>query len=139
MNKYAILCVDDEEIILTSLESLLSKNFGEHCTIELAQSGEEGLEIIEEFIEENIELVVIISDWLMPGMKGDEFLEKAHEICPNVFKVILSGYADKTSVQSIKDKEVLSAFINKPWESKELSNLVTDILKKQGCNLEDGE
>jgi hypothetical protein len=37
------------------------------------------MEIIEEFQEDEIDIVVIVSDWLMPGIKGDEFLINVHK------------------------------------------------------------
>jgi YesN/AraC family two-component response regulator len=135
MDNCVILCVDDEEIILNSLESLLTERFGESCLVELAQSADEGLEIIEEFKENNGKLVVIVSDWLMPGMKGDEFLIKAHGICPNVEKIMLSGHAEPTSVQKAIDEANLNKFISKPWDSNELIESIIDGLKKYGCKI----
>jgi signal transduction histidine kinase len=41
---------------------------------ELAESVEEAWEVIEELYEEGIRIIIVISDWLMPGIKGDEFL-----------------------------------------------------------------
>lgn len=133
MSKFAILCVDDEEIILRSLESLLDENFGEYCLIELSQSAKEGLEIIEDFMKDGIEVVVIISDWLMPGIKGDEFLIKVHEICPTMEKIMLSGQADEHAIQKAKNAQALDQFVSKPWDRLKLLNLIRDALKKQGC------
>ena len=50
--KPVILCVDDEKIVLDSLKSQLKKEFGDF-DLEIAESGEEALEIIEEFIGGN--------------------------------------------------------------------------------------
>ena len=133
MCKPAILCVDDEEIILTSLESLLDENFGEYCNIELAQSAEEGLEILEEFMDDEVSIVVIISDWLMPGMKGDEFLIRVNKVCPNMEKIMLSGHADQNSVKRAEDENALDVFIHKPWDSTNLLKHISNGLKKHGC------
>ncbi len=135
MNKYAILCVDDEEIILTSLESLLNKHFGNYCDVELAQSAEDGLEIIQEFMEEDIEVVVILSDWLMPGMKGDEFLIKAEKLCPGMEKIMLSGHADEEAVKRAEDENALDIFVHKPWESDKLIKIISNGLRKHGCQV----
>ena len=133
MCKPAILCVDDEDIILTSLESLLDDNFGEYCTIELAQSAEEGLEIVKEFMDDDVSIVVIISDWLMPGMKGDEFLIKVNELCPSMEKIMLSGHADENAVKRAEDANALDVFIHKPWDTTKLLKYISDGLKKHGC------
>ena len=70
----AILCIDDETIILDSLREQLEKNFGEDFIYETAESAEEAFEIIDELEEDGIEIAIIVCDWLMPGMKGDKFL-----------------------------------------------------------------
>jgi DNA-binding NtrC family response regulator len=41
---------------------------------------------------------VIVSDWLMPGMKGDDFLVEAHKRVPTVVKIMLSGQAEQAAV-----------------------------------------
>ena len=82
MVKPIILCIDDEKTILQSLRSQLRRQFGSKFSYEFAESAEEGLEVIEELSLEGAanDLQVIISDWLMPGMKGDEFLMKIHKL-----------------------------------------------------------
>ena len=71
-----IVCVDDEKIVLDSLNSQLTRNFGKNFNYEFAESAKEALEIIEELHKADDEMIyVVISDWLMPGMKGDELLE----------------------------------------------------------------
>ncbi|MCK5877145.1 MAG: response regulator, partial [Candidatus Marithrix sp.] len=87
MAEQVILCVDDEEIILNSLEMQLKEQLGEKYIYEFAESAEDALEIIEELATENIEILVIVSDWSMPGLKGDEFLIKVHEKFPKIIKV----------------------------------------------------
>lgn len=73
MTKKAILCVDDEKIILDSLKEQIENRMGAGYIYETAENAEEGLEVIEELIEEGAEVLIIVSDWLMPGIKGDEF------------------------------------------------------------------
>ena len=98
MSKPVILCVDDEKIVLDSLKSQLKKSFGSDFEIEIAESGEEALEIIEEFIEDEIDLPVIISDQIMPGMKGDELLIEVNTLLPDTLKILLTGQASADAV-----------------------------------------
>jgi DNA-binding NtrC family response regulator len=133
MGRFAILCVDDEEIILRSLESQLEDAFGHYCEIELAQSAEEGLEIIDEFVEAGVEIVVIISDWLMPGMKGDEFLIQAHGLCPGIEKIMLSGHADEGAIKNARERQALDCFVHKPWDNAKLLDLIAVAMRKHGC------
>jgi CheY-like chemotaxis protein len=120
MAEQIILCVDDEEIVLNSLEMQLKEQFGEKYIYEFAENAEDALEIIEELNEENIEVLVIVSDWLMPGLKGDEFLIKVHQKFPNIVKVLLTGQADKEAVKRAKAQANLHKCIHKPWKTSEL-------------------
>ena len=76
MNKQAIICIDDEAIVLDALTEQLQNEFGEQYVIEVAENGDEAMEIVEEYIHNSIDIPVVIADFIMPGMKGDELLEK---------------------------------------------------------------
>jgi len=120
MAEQVILCVDDEEIVLNSLEMQLKDQLGEKYLYEFAENAEDALEIIEELVAENIQILVIVSDWLMPGLKGDEFLIKVHQKFPNIVKVLLTGQADKEAVERARAKANLHRCIHKPWKTSEL-------------------
>lgn len=124
MKQMAILCVDDEHIILTSLELQLKKHFGEQFIYEFAESAEEGMEIINEFIQNGIEVVLIVSDWLMPGIKGDEFLINVHEEHPEVVKVMLTGQADPEAIERTRTQANLLCCLSKPWAEEELKEAI---------------
>ena len=64
----------DEKIILTSLRDQLENYFGDRYLYEFAESADEALEVIGELHLQALEILIIVSDWLMPGMNGDEFL-----------------------------------------------------------------
>ncbi|MEG3924604.1 response regulator [Microcoleus sp. D3_18a_C4] len=120
MSKPAILCVDDELGVLESLEIELQQAFNGKYLCEFAESAAEALEIIEELYEAEVKILVIVSDWLMPGMKGDELLIKIHHKYPQIVKVMLTGQADKEAIERAKNQANLHAFIQKPWQSQEL-------------------
>jgi CheY-like chemotaxis protein len=124
MSEKVILCVDDEEIVLNSLEMQLKDQFGDQYLYEFAESAEDALEIIDELHEEGTEVLVIVSDWLMPGIKGDEFLIKVHDKFPNIIKVLLTGQADEQAVERAKHEANLHRCIHKPWETTELINTI---------------
>lgn len=126
----AILCVDDEEYVLRSLSQDLSFEFDKEYIIEIAQNAEDALEILDELKEDGVEVVVIISDWLMPGMKGDEFLIEAHKKFPKVIKILLTGQADKEAIQNAKENADLKMAFSKPWDSKELVTKIKEELAK---------
>ncbi|MDF1875718.1 response regulator [Sulfurimonas sp. SAG-AH-194-I05] len=125
----AILCVDDERMILDSLKSQLNRAFDGKYLIEITESADEALEILEEFIEDKIESVVIVSDWMMPGMKGDEFLIKALEILPSVSNILLTGQADNDAIENAKNNANLHKLIFKPWDVDELVDAIQTGMK----------
>lgn len=121
-----IICVDDEKIVLDSLSTQLSRNLGDQFNYEFAQSAEEALEVIEEILEEtnNERIYVVISDWLMPGMKGDEFLDKVKEKLNGVKTILLTGHMDNSVVEKVNSEKSTIHCIHKPWNEKDLLNII---------------
>jgi serine phosphatase RsbU (regulator of sigma subunit) len=120
MSKPVILCVDDEKMVLNSLKFQLKKAFEKEYEIEVAESGEEALEIIEELLEDRIDLPLVISDQIMPTMKGDQFLIELHQKLPATRKIMLTGQADTEAVGRALNKAKLYRFMSKPWDAQDL-------------------
>ena len=130
MSKLAILCIDDEKIVLDSLRDQLKNNFKDSVILEFAESASEGIEILNEFKEDGILVKVIISDWNMPGMTGDEFFLNIAVDFPDSKKILLSGEPDPNVIHKAKSKEFISILIQKPWDSKFLIGVVKDYLNE---------
>lgn len=128
-NKKLILCLDDEKIILDSLRMQLKNELPDDYIFEFSQDGEDGLSIIDEYYEEGIGVVVIVSDWLMPGMRGDEFLVRVHQKYPSIVKVMLTGQADEAAIERAYKEANLFKLLRKPWEKEELVKTINDGLK----------
>ena len=129
MSKPVILCVDDERMILDNLEEQISGRLGADFDVELAESGHEGLEIIQELNEEKRNIALVISDQLMPGMKGDEFLIQVHSFLPQTLKILLTGQASLDSVRRTINQARLYRYIAKPWEENDLLLTVEEACK----------
>ncbi len=132
MSKLAILCVDDEKIVLDSLQEQLDVTFGDKFQYEIAESVEEAWEVIDDLVGEGFEMVLVISDWLMPRVKGDEFLIDVHEKYPSTVTIMLTGQADPEAVQNAYDNANLYAYIRKPWREEELIAQVKKALVQLG-------
>lgn len=130
MSKPAILCVDDEVAVLESLEIELQQAFNGKYIYEFAESAAEALEIIGEICEDEVNILVIVSDWLMPGMKGDELLITIHQKYPQIVTVMLTGQADTAAIERTKNQANLHAFIQKPWHNQELIESIKSGLAK---------
>lgn len=116
-----IVFVDDESSILEAARHQLRDHLGGHFDIETAVSGAEALELIEEFIEDGIEVPVIISDEIMPEMRGHEFLAEAHKRLPDTRKVLMTGQAGVDAVVAAVNAAELFHYIAKPWSKVDLT------------------
>ena len=130
MVKEAILCVDDERMILTSLRDQLTNHFGNDYIYEFAESANEAWEVIEELDEEGIAIKIVVSDWLMPQMKGDEFLIEVHQQFPNIVKVMLTGQASAEAIERTRQQANLHRYLAKPWSESTFIEIIESALEK---------
>ena len=120
-NKVAILRIDDEQIILNSLENeLMDNDYLQDYIIEFAEDADEVMELLEEFQSENIDLALVICDYIMPKMKGDELLIKIHKFYPKAKKIMLTGQANIEGITNSINNANLYRYISKPWEKEDL-------------------
>ena len=130
MIKKVIICIDDEKVILTSLKSQLKKCFGNQFIYEIAENAKEGFELIEEHANLGNRILIIISDWLMPEMKGDEFFVEINKTYPKIIKILLTGQADNKAIaRAYKDAGIYGC-IPKPWNEDDLKNIIESALNK---------
>ena len=119
-----IVIVDDEEIVLTSLSSFLTLET--EYNVETFESPVKALEHIK---SDGCNLV--ISDYLMPGMNGIEFLSEVRKIKPQIPRIILTGYADKENAIKAINEVGLYQYIEKPWNNEDLLIILRNGLEKQ--------
>ena len=129
-NKLATLCVDDGLVILMSLTEQIRSHFGKRFSYETALNGKEALEVLDELFREGIRTIVIVSDWLMSGMKGDELLVQIHKRFPDTIKVLLTGQADSEAIERAKRDANIDSYLQKPWSRVELLQVLELGLQK---------
>lgn len=130
MSKPAIICVDDERMVLVSLRDQLQRHLGRDYYLEIAQSGDEAIEIFQDLIEEQTEVPLIICDHIMPGMKGDQLLAEIHQRYPNTLSILLTGHANAKAVGNAVNNANLYRYIAKPWDEIDLCMSVTEALRR---------
>ncbi len=130
MKKPIIICVDDEPLVLQSLKLQIENNFGTSYVVELAESADEALELVNEIMLEKKELPLIIADHIMPGMQGDELLICIHDLIPATIKIMLTGQADAIAVGNAINKANLYRYIAKPWSVEELVFSIREAMSK---------
>lgn len=86
--KTRILFVDDESLALQGLQRLL-RQMRTDWDMAFADSASRALELMRHSPFD------VVTDMLMPGMNGAEFLNEARKHYPHTIRLILSGHADK--------------------------------------------
>lgn len=121
--KAKILVIDDDkdirEIIKLLLEALGYKIF----------TAENGSDAIDIFKEKNNEIDLVLLDMMIPEMDSEQIFLALKKIKPDVKTVLSSGYKKNSKAEKIIDKGVLG-FIQKPYHLDELSNVISDVIKK---------
>ncbi len=106
--KKVILCIDDDQSVL-ECESEFLENFG--YTVLMAPSGSEGLKLASKGFFD-----VVIVDYCMPEMSGQEVAIKMRELSPQTKIIMLSGATDipedvLTSVDVFVPKDHLASWL----------------------------
>jgi CheY-like chemotaxis protein len=102
-----VLIVDDEELILTLGETVLS-TFG--YRVLTASSGARALRIFE---EATAPIDLMVTDLVMPGMSGRELSEQVRQVSPQTRILCSSGYVRPNQTDD-------SLYLQKPFTSQQL-------------------
>ena len=122
--KGQLVIVDDEEMVLTSINSFLMLET--EYDVATFTSATEAFT----FVQQN-DVDLVISDYLMPEMDGISFLAKIRDIKPEIPRIILTGYADKENAIKAINEVGLFQYIEKPWDNNDLRIIIRNGLEKK--------
>jgi signal transduction histidine kinase len=111
-----VLVVDDENVLLTMAETVLSE-YG-YCVL-TANSGHKALAILS---RGDVQVDLVITDLVMPTMGGRELIERVRRLAPATRIMCTSGYVLPA------DKQTGTPYLQKPFTSRELLTKVKQIL-----------
>jgi len=122
VNKFCILLVDDEDMVL-SLGRIILERRGYKVLV--AHSGAEAVVVCREF---GSPLDCAIIDFTMPDMNGRETLLEIRKRYPGLPAIISSGYSDEEIVRAMAGLE-FSGIIHKPYRQETLIAVLLQALQ----------
>jgi CheY-like chemotaxis protein len=115
-----VLVVDDDPAVRELVAAFLTD---EHVHVVHAGSGEEALALTD---HDDASVDVVVSDVELPGICGYETVNRLLERFPRLRPIIISGAADGAGRHRRSGER--SAFLGKPFERRELLQLVSAAL-----------
>ncbi len=125
-DKQTIVIVDDEQPILTELKILLGRTYNIHTFV--------NPEEVEPFVDQN-KVDMIISDEMMPEMRGSALLAVIHEKHPDICNIVLSGQAEKDDIVRAVNEGHIFSFLYKPVERQQLLHVIQNGLENRNMKL----
>ncbi len=125
-----VVCVDDNPEVLQALRRQLRLGLEVSARVEVANDPVQALARLEALAPRPDEAVLILSDWLMPGMRGEELVRAIEARWGGLPTVVLSGHITAESTKALEAMPQVAAILRKPWSSEELLSLVTALLAR---------
>jgi signal transduction histidine kinase/FixJ family two-component response regulator len=130
-----VLCVDDDEDFLKSLEGFLPRlvpdpDQGIRYQFLYVSDPRQALKDLDELVRDGETVAMFITDHQMPTMKGLEFLSEARRRVPDSHRVLLTGHAGiESAIEAINEK-LLDKYITKPiYDENEFSLNIRHLLQ----------
>ena len=131
--RYAVVCVDDDPMILQVLSFQLDKILdSKSVLVEFYTNPNEALIDIDILLNEEIDVIFVLVDYQMPEMTGAELIRKLKSKHKNLNCLMLSGQANSIQVSDLEKDNLLEQFIEKPWGEAELKDAVMKLTRKKG-------
>ena len=122
-----LLIVEDEQTLRESLKRVFMREGYEVDTINNAESALKFLE--EKFYD------LIISDIILPGINGIEFLRKCKEQNPDQIVIIMTAYASlETAVEALRSGAY--DYVMKPVLHEEIKKIISNALRERSLKNE---
>jgi len=119
-----VLLVDDEQLIIDVGTEILKSLGYEVLT---ARSGKEALDI---YSNNRDRIDIVLLDLVMPGMSGGDTFAGLKEMNPDVRVLLSSGYSINGQASFLL-KKGCNGFIQKPYNMKDLSQKIHEILTRE--------
>jgi len=141
MEKLYIVCVEDQREVLNIVSEQLSV-FEDYLTLEECESADEAEDLIDEIDSNGDFVAIVISDHVMPGKSGVDFLIGIKEDgrFKSTKKILLTGQATHVDTILAINQAGVDNYVEKPWEAADLrekvSTLLTEFIIEKGLDYE---
>ncbi|MGI6085370.1 MAG: LytTR family transcriptional regulator DNA-binding domain-containing protein [Acetivibrionales bacterium] len=121
--KPRVLIVDDEKYIVNALiRALIDEEFEIYSTTD----SNKAIKLID-----SINFDIILCDQKMDGQQGIDILDYCRRISPDTIRILITGYADINVMADAINKCHIHYYISKPWNNKELVNIINKNLSNK--------
>ena len=120
VKRVSVLYVDDEVINLNAFKATYRRQFDVYTAV----SAEEGRVVLE-----TNQIDVVLSDHLMPGVKGIDFLKSIVLDHPRPIRMLLTAFTNPEAIKDALSKSYIHHCIYKPWDSNALAQLIKNVVR----------
>jgi CheY-like chemotaxis protein len=117
--KFRVLVVDDEPSVCKAIKLLLEHEGHEVCTVE---SGEAALALLGQQMFD-----VVMTDFCMPGMKGDELVARVKQLHPSKPIIMSTAFAEEYEMLA-KQPGHVDALLMKPFSREALRDAIYEVV-----------
>jgi two-component system cell cycle sensor histidine kinase/response regulator CckA len=116
-----VLLVEDDEMVLELAQVVLE---AQHYRVLAARNAEEAIELVRHHV---LDIDVVLTDTVMPGMGGPALAERLLQMRPGLRVIVTSGYAGRGQefIQSLGSQ---AAFLQKPYTPDMLTKKLREVL-----------
>jgi DNA-binding NtrC family response regulator len=121
--KPVVVCVDDEDGILASLQRMLRNEPYEFLTTQNPGAA------MDWILQKKASLV--IADQRMPSISGLDLLEMVKVCSPRTIRVMLTGQSDLTGIMKLNKIDAIEHVLRKPWDGEEFKGVIRNLLSRR--------
>jgi response regulator RpfG family c-di-GMP phosphodiesterase len=92
---------------------------------------DEAIAVIDDLIAREVNIILLLSDWYMPGKNADVLVNYIKSKNPNVRVIVLSGQLDIAKAGQMLEEHIIDRVIMKPWGEAELVSQIKTFLAEQ--------